>query len=580
MAEFKKLSSDIDGIESALSALPENTILPALVSDCSVRMTKFIARARETDPDKKLYGEQMCAKIEQLYVRFEALRERFEIDYLPKIKSIEAEVAAQRAEEERLSLIRLEEMKRQAVELKRKAQIEEEEKAIAEKEAAERLAAEITRAAEELRLEQISRKKEREEAKLKKEEEEKRLSKEKEAKAIREATEKEEKERAERKRKAESLLSTAKTGYSSGSGAPGGSGASPFQSGVVTEILETSQFQRALLSARDSLVVVDWMAPWCGPCKMIAPHLETLAARQPHVVFLKVDGDKHPDLVSRNQIRAFPTFHFYFRNKLLMTFSGADKSRIEAAIEQHLSTIDDIVTQEAVEASMKVDEPPPSSSSPSSSSSMKYAVPSFDTQEKVDSALTASALEFSMEDNKSALESASMALKVKESLERLANGPPKLTMSELASAASMIERLVDNVLKHPSDPTFRTVKKSNATLVARLLRHGSSGEIVLSSLGFNERVVDSSTINFTFEPLGDGSVDAVLSDPRLLGAVKWLNAAKAAANQTSSSVLSTASTTTTTTPPLIPLSTYPPTAVTDENDPDLLAAIAASLQDQ
>jgi hypothetical protein len=211
---------------------------------------------------------------------------------------------------------------------------------------------------------------------------------------------------------------------------------------------------------------------------------------------------------------------------------------------------------------------------------MKYAVPSFDTQEKVDSALTASALEFSMEDNKSALESASMALKVKESLERLANGPPKLTMSELASAASMIERLVDNVLKHPSDPTFRTVKKSNATLVARLLRHGSSGEIVLSSLGFNERVVDSSTINFTYEPLGDGSMDAVLSDPRLLGAVKWLNAAKAAANQTSSSVLSTASTTTTTTPPLIPLSTYPPTAVTDENDPDLLAAIAASLQDQ
>jgi hypothetical protein len=312
---------------------------------------------------------------------------------------------------------------------------------------------------------------------------------------------------------------------------------------------------------------------------MIAPHLETLASRQPHVVFLKVDGDKHPDLVSRNQIRAFPTFHFYFRNKLLMTFSGADKNRIEAAIEQHLSTIDDIVTQEAVEASMKVDEPPPSSSSPSSSS-MKYAVPSFDTQEKVDSALTASALEFSMEDNKSALESASMALKVKESLERLANGPPKLTMSELASAASMIERLVDNVLKHPSDPTYRTVKKSNATLVARLLRHGSSGEIVLSSLGFNERVVDSSTINFTFEPLGDGSVDAVLSDPRLLGAVKWLNAAKAAANQTSSSVLSTASTTTTTTPPLIPLSTYPPTAVTDENDPDLLAAIAASLQDQ
>jgi hypothetical protein len=325
---------------------------------------------------------------------------------------------------------------------------------------------------------------------------------------------------------------------------------------------------------------------------MIAPHLESMAARLPHVVFLKVDGDKHPDLVSRNQIRAFPTFHFYFRNRLLMNFSGADKNRIEVAIEQHLSTIDDIITQEAVEASMKVDEPPPapktegltvpssSSSSPSSSSSTaKFVVPSVDTsnEEALDAALAESALDYSTQDSKSAMLSASMALKVKESLDRLANGPPKLAMSELDAAASMIERLVENILKHPTDPTYRSVKKTNPTLVARLLRHGTLGETVLKSLGFQERVVDS-TANFTYVPCGDGSTEAILSDSRLLSATKWLNAAKAAA---------AAATSTTTTHPSVnssprlkPQLAPAAPSMTDDDDPDLLAAIAASLQDK
>jgi thioredoxin 1 len=599
MAEFKKLAADIDAIELSLLSPPDNKILPGLVSDCSTRIAKFIQRAREQDPEKKLYGEQMCAKIEQLNVRFEGLHEKFLTEYLPKLKNAEADAAAQRAEEERVALALAEEQKRHAAELKLKAQREEELKVAAEKEAAERMAAEIARAAEELRLEQILRKKEREEARLRKEEEERRFIKEKEEKAIREATEREEKERAERKRKAESLMATAKTSYGSGgdlgsvSMAGGGSGlTTPFRSGVVTEIIESSQFQLALLSARDSLVVVDWMAPWCGPCKMIAPHLESMAARLPHVVFLKVDGDKHPDLVSRNQIRAFPTFHFYFRNRLLMNFSGADKNRIEVAIEQHLSTIDDIITQEAVEASMKVDEPPPapktegltvpssSSSSPSSSSSTaKFVVPSVDSsnEEALDAALAESALDYSTQDSKSAMLSASMALKVKESLDRLANGPPKLAMSELDAAASMIERLVENILKHPTDPTYRSVKKTNPTLVARLLRHGTLGETVLKSLGFQERVVDS-TANFTYVPCGDGSTEAILSDSRLLSATKWLNAAKAAAAAATSTT--TMHPSVNSSPRLKPQLAPAAPSMTDDDDPDLLAAIAASLQDK
>jgi hypothetical protein len=146
MAEFKKLAADIDAIELSLSSPPDNKILPGLVSDCSTRIAKFMQRAREQDPEKKLYGEQMCAKIEQLNVRFEGLQEKFLTEYLPKLKNAEADAAAQRAEEERVALALAEEQKRHAAELKLKAQREEELKVAAEKEAAERMAAEIARA--------------------------------------------------------------------------------------------------------------------------------------------------------------------------------------------------------------------------------------------------------------------------------------------------------------------------------------------------------------------------------------------------------------------------------------------------
>lgn len=60
-------------------------------------------------------------------------------------------------------------------------------------------------------------------------------------------------------------------------------------------------------------VVVDFYAPWCGPCKQLAPELEKLAQRYPHVTFIKVDINMFSAIPVSYNVRSIPTLIF-FRN--------------------------------------------------------------------------------------------------------------------------------------------------------------------------------------------------------------------------------------------------------------------------
>jgi thioredoxin 1 len=62
----------------------------------------------------------------------------------------------------------------------------------------------------------------------------------------------------------------------------------------------------------DIPVVVDFYAPWCGPCKMIKPQLEKLAEKyQGKVKIVAIDADENQDLVSEYQVRSLPTILFF-----------------------------------------------------------------------------------------------------------------------------------------------------------------------------------------------------------------------------------------------------------------------------
>jgi len=84
------------------------------------------------------------------------------------------------------------------------------------------------------------------------------------------------------------------------------------QSGELILHLNAAQFNEAL---RDyPSLVVDFWAPWCGPCRMLAPILEQIAAAHAgSITFAKVNVDEEPELAARFGILSIPTC-LIFRN--------------------------------------------------------------------------------------------------------------------------------------------------------------------------------------------------------------------------------------------------------------------------
>src|SRR3954466_5099767 len=72
---------------------------------------------------------------------------------------------------------------------------------------------------------------------------------------------------------------------------------------------------------KGGIVLVDWWAPWCGPCRSFAPSFEAVAEATPDVVFAKVNTDEEQELAGAFQIRSIPTL-MVFRDKVLL-FSQA-----------------------------------------------------------------------------------------------------------------------------------------------------------------------------------------------------------------------------------------------------------------
>ena len=77
---------------------------------------------------------------------------------------------------------------------------------------------------------------------------------------------------------------------------------------MVYQVANLADLQSQLDKAGDKLVVIDFFATWCGPCKMIAPKIEEMEQSMKNVVFLKVDVDEAEDAASEYEVSAMPTF--------------------------------------------------------------------------------------------------------------------------------------------------------------------------------------------------------------------------------------------------------------------------------
>ena len=67
----------------------------------------------------------------------------------------------------------------------------------------------------------------------------------------------------------------------------------------------------------NSTVIVDYWAPWCGPCRGFAPVFERVAEKHPDVVFAKVNTDEEQEIAAHFQIRSIPTL-MVFRDQIIV----------------------------------------------------------------------------------------------------------------------------------------------------------------------------------------------------------------------------------------------------------------------
>ncbi|KAL6403134.1 Thioredoxin-like protein-like protein [Ilyonectria robusta] len=108
-------------------------------------------------------------------------------------------------------------------------------------------------------------------------------------------------------------------------------------------ITSKEQFNSLLKSSR--IVVADFYADWCGPCKAIAPIYETLAkslSRPNAVTFVKINSDNQQDISKEYGITALPTFLVFRDGKVIDKVQGADQHKLRAVIQKLLSEVESL----------------------------------------------------------------------------------------------------------------------------------------------------------------------------------------------------------------------------------------------
>ncbi len=117
-------------------------------------------------------------------------------------------------------------------------------------------------------------------------------------------------------------------------------------------IESTSQFS-ALLSS-SAIVVADFYADWCGPCRQIAPIYEQLSAqlsRPNKITFAKINTDEQVDLARSYGVKAMPTFMIFKNARRVEFIEGADPRRLSTVVKQLATEANKLESNEGGESS-------------------------------------------------------------------------------------------------------------------------------------------------------------------------------------------------------------------------------------
>ena len=106
--------------------------------------------------------------------------------------------------------------------------------------------------------------------------------------------------------------------------------------GNLTEVTDNN-FAAEVLEASQP-VLVDFWAPWCGPCRIIAPHLEELHAERDDLTVVKMNVDENPETAAKYGIMSIPTLILFKNGQVAKQVVGAlPKARLQQELEPALA---------------------------------------------------------------------------------------------------------------------------------------------------------------------------------------------------------------------------------------------------
>jgi thioredoxin 1 len=120
--------------------------------------------------------------------------------------------------------------------------------------------------------------------------------------------------------------------------------------GIAMAVVELTRENFESVVNENPFIIVDFWAPWCGPCRSFAPTFESVSEEHPEIVFAKVNTEEEHEIAAHFQIRSIPTLMMFRDQIIIFSQPGALPESMFREIVQKAGELD------MVEVKRQIDE--------------------------------------------------------------------------------------------------------------------------------------------------------------------------------------------------------------------------------